>query len=94
MRLKIVNGIGNPPLEVDATMVVCEDINGTPIMVAGHYGPDQAIRASHAMDNDFNDTLKKLGVHKTVICDRLALPPPPPGARLIRDPKSGGFFGG
>ncbi len=87
MRVTILpNGIGSKPVVLEATLVVCEHDNGTPFMVAGNYGPEGAERASHALDDDFNDTLRKMGVNKTVITDKLQLPPPPPGARIIRGP--------
>jgi len=88
MKLKIISQVGEPPLVIDAAMVICENAAGTPVMVAGHYGPEGTIRASHAKDEDFNETLRKLGVDMVVFCDTVRLPPPPPGARLIRDPRS------
>ncbi len=88
MRVKILQGIGKAPILLNATLVVCENNQGTPVMVAGDYGPEGTIRASHCKDEDFNDTLKKLGLTQVVLCDTIVLPPPPPGAKLIRDPRS------
>ncbi len=86
MRLKILPGgvMGSDPVIMDATLVLVEMEDGTPVMVCGEYGPDGAVRASHAGDDDFNKTLNSLGINRTVICDTIVLPPPPPGARLLK----------
>jgi hypothetical protein len=88
MRLEILpDGIGGQPLIIeDASLVVLYDNNNNPVMVAGKYGPEGVIRASHALDNDFSATLYALGVNRTVICQELKLPGPPPGARLVQKP--------
>ena len=88
MRLKILpKGIGGAePLVLEATLVLVELDDGTPIMVSGEYGPEGAVRSAHAGDKDFNQTLHALGINRTVICDTIALPPPPPGARIIAGP--------
>jgi hypothetical protein len=54
--------------------------------VAGDFGPAGIVRASHALDPDFNATLRSFGIDRMVICDRLVLPQPPPGAQIIRAP--------
>ena len=78
---------GGEPLVLEATLVIVRWPDGTPMCVAGAYGPDGVVRASHCKDKDFNETLRKLGIDRTVICDELVLPPPPTGARLIRGPE-------
>jgi hypothetical protein len=88
MILKILpNGPGSQPLIIDASLVLACLDNGTPVMAAGDYGPGGTLKASHAGDKDFNKTLRDLGLDKTVICDTLVLPPPPPGARVIAGPR-------
>lgn len=88
MRLKILpQGINGDPVILDARLVVVELDDGTPVMVSGEYGPDGAVRASHAGDEDFNQTLQALGIKRTVICDSIVPPQPPPGARLVAGPK-------
>lgn len=100
----LLKGVGGEPLVVDATMVVVRLDDTTPILavgeralrlkpgepaaVAGAVGGDGIVRASHALDEDFNATLRALGINRTVICDKLVLPPPPPGARLVRGPET------
>ena len=54
---------------------------------AGNFGPEGVVRASHALEPDFNATLRAFGINRTVICDELVLPKPPPGAQLIRAPQ-------
>ena len=88
MQVSIIPEIGQQPLIIEASLVIVHCDDGTPFMVSGEYGPDGSLRASHALDEDFNRTLHKLGINRTVLCDRIELPPPPPGARLIRDPQS------
>ncbi len=89
MILKILpkGVLGARPIVLEATLVMVELNDGTPIMVSGEYGPENTVRSSHAGDNDFNKTLEALGVHKTVICDTLQLPAPPSGARIISGPR-------
>ncbi len=93
---------GGKPIVLDATLVVVRMDDATPVLVvgerasalnagqpvavAGDFGPDGVVRASHALDDDFNATLQALGINRMVVCDRLVMPPPPPGAQLIRGP--------
>ena len=86
MILEILpDGVGSSPIVIDATLVVVRHEDGTPIMVAGGYGPQGAVRASHAGDADFNASLQKLGFQQGVVCDVLKLPQAPTGgAQLIK----------
>lgn len=93
---------GGKPLVLNATLIVVRMDDATPVLVvgeralalnpgqpvavAGDFGPEGTVRASHALDDDFNATLQALGINRLVICDKLVLPPPPPGARLVRGP--------
>jgi hypothetical protein len=91
MILEIVpeEGIGGKPVRLVARQVVVRQDNGTPICAAAHFGPERAYVVLKVGDKDFNRMLKALGISDTVICDRLELPQPPPGARLISDPNGG-----
>jgi hypothetical protein len=89
-------GVGKArPIIVTCNQIVIRQDNGTPIGVFAHYGPDGAYAASiaahcrkcGAAPDDFNRMLQALGVHSTVIVDRLQLPKPAPGARLIAGPQ-------
>jgi hypothetical protein len=98
----LLKGVLGEPLIVDATLVIVRLNDTTPVLtvgrealalsqgdvaaVAGDFGPDGVVRASHALDPDFNPTLRAFGIERTVICDRLVLPQPPPGAQIIRGP--------
>ena len=89
MRITFVpeEGIGRAaPVTVKASLVLVEHDNGTVVAVAAPYGVEDGVAFSHAEDPDFNDTLVKLGVDRMTVCDRLVLPPAPPGARLISRP--------
>jgi len=74
IELLVNNGGILRPVTVHATQVIVKNDVGTPIYVAGKYGPENGQLASSVTDPDFNDTMKKLGIHMTVICDRLILP--------------------
>ena len=94
---------GGEPLVLDATLVVVRLDDKTPVLVvgdkslamrkgevvavAGDYGPDGVVRASHALDDDFNSALREMGIDRAVICDRLLLPQPPTNATLLREPR-------
>lgn len=89
MILKIIpKQAGQSAIVMEASLVIVEIAEGVPVMVTGEYGPNGVVRSSHANDKDFNDTLNKLGINKTIICDTLQLPAPPVGAKLIRNPKA------
>lgn len=88
MYIEIVTGrIGDGQvLRMPVTQIlVCQD-NGTPLMVAGEYGPANSQLASMAGLADFNDVLRKLGIDRTVVVDTLKLTKPPVGARLLAGP--------
>lgn len=78
--------IGSAPIEMEATLVLCQQADGSAIMVAGEYGPEGAIAASHAADDDFNRVLRALGLPYLTVCQRLVLPAPPVGAKLVAGP--------
>ena len=92
MILEIIpeGGIGlTQPLVIHAGQVVIRQDNGTPICVAAHFGPERGYAVEKVGDPDFNRTLKAIGINETVICDRIQMPKPPPGAKLIADPRKG-----
>lgn len=81
-----LGGIGNgAPLKLEASQIVIYQDNGTPIVVAAHYGAAGTIAVASVEHNqlEFNQMLRRLGIQMTVIVDRLHMPSPPPGARLV-----------
>lgn len=79
-------GLGHgKPVRMEASQVVVRQNNGTPVMIAADYGEVGNIVVASVAHNpeEFNRTLRQLGIGMTVIVDRLQMPPPPPGARLI-----------
>lgn len=104
------DGVGSEPIVIEGTLAIIRLDDTTPILVvgkkvkymrpdeiavaAGDYGPDGTVRASHALDPDFNQTLRALGIDRMVVCDKLILPQPPPGARLLHGPDITNFEGG
>lgn len=71
MVIKILQKGGREPLVIDdATLVVVEDNNGNPVSVAcaaGLPGRLGTFEVAHLKDPNFNDTLRRLGIHKVVI---------------------------
>lgn len=86
MKIHVLpRGVGSRPLVLDASQVVVFNSSATPVMVAYDID-DRTVMASHQLDGDFPATLRRLGLDDPGICDRLVLPPPPPGAVLIAGP--------
>jgi hypothetical protein len=76
------------PLRVEASQVVVYNSQGTPIMVAGEYGPSGAQKVAHAGDDDFQQTLKAFGVGRfEVVTEHISLAPVPAGAVLLSQPQ-------
>lgn len=73
------------PVKLHANQVIVMQDNGTPIAVAGEYGPKGTQAVSRIGDTDFNATLNKLGL-PAVHYDDVVLPAPPSGARLLAGP--------
>jgi hypothetical protein len=89
VRLVVIpaGGLGRyQPIVLDAAQFVVELPDGTPIAVGAEYGPDGAVAFSQAKDPDFNRVAASLGVRSLTVCERLELPKPPPGARLVACP--------
>ncbi len=91
------DGVGRGrPIRLTASQIVVRQDNGTPIGVFAHYGPEggyAAAIAAHcgacgAPPQDFHRMLQVLGIRQTVVIDRLKMPAPPPGARLIAGPRT------
>ena len=61
MIVQIVSRIGGEPLQIEASQLLVLNEAGTPVMVAGLFGPEGAIRAAHAGDEDFNQVLRAFG---------------------------------
>ena len=88
MLIKILpDGVGSKPIVMRASLIIAEFDTGEPVMIAGHYGPGDTIKASHYWDSDFAPVLSELGYESIPQCDKLVLPPAPVGARLISTPQ-------
>ena len=91
MRLIVVErgGIGRrAPRVIEAAMVLVQHDDGT-VVAAAAEELDGGLVVTQANDPDFNRTLAQLGVPYMTVCDRIELPPPPPGARLVAGPGHG-----
>jgi len=86
VRVTVIPRVGAPPVVLEASQFVAEDDLGTPIAVGAAYGPDGAYAVSCVGCPDFRRVLRALGVDRTVVVDRLVLPRPQPGARLLAGP--------
>lgn len=88
VELILADGVGrSQPLVLHVNQLVVRQDNGTPICVAAEFGQDRAQAVAKVGDDDFEQVCNALGVRETVICDRVVLPPPPPGARLVAGPR-------
>lgn len=92
MFIEFIDKFGGPPVRVEVSQFVARDMNGTPVCVAGEYGPSNTIRVSHAADADFNQSLRAFGYgRQTVVMETVSTQhtPVPPGARLVGGPGVG-----
>lgn len=83
-------GVGRGrPIVLEANQIVIRQNNGTIIGIAMHYGPEGAYACALAGDDDgdFERLLAAAGINEVVICDRLQIPKPHPGAVLVADPR-------
>ena len=76
MRFRAFNGIGDPhPIVADATVIVIEAEDGTPLaVVQQHLRSDSGrigVSVTSAKDPNFQQALQQAGVNKLVIVDRI-----------------------
>jgi hypothetical protein len=79
-----VEGMTGAPVRLRAAMVLVRQDDGTLINVAGEYGGGTLL--AHANDKDFNDTLRKLGVHERTTCLVIPRSAVPDGFQLLAAP--------
>jgi len=87
MRIQLIPKVGGPPIVLDVNQFVVMDDLNTPVSVGAVYGPDGAIAVSCVGCSDFSRMLQVLGIKTTVVVDRLVMPKPDPGVRLLAGPK-------
>lgn len=68
--VEILDGIGKPPLKIEASQLVVRLEDGTPVSVAAEFGGG-AVTVSHCKDEEFSDNLTKLGISDTVILEKM-----------------------
>lgn len=91
MIVDLVPRVGIPPVRMNASQIVVYNDEGTPIMVAGEFGPNGAHKVAHAGDSDFQQTLKAFGVGRhEVVVEEIDLGPVPAGVKLIGQPNQEG----
>lgn len=63
MTVEILPRLGGAPVRIDAAQLVVRGAGGTPLCVAGEYGPAGAVRVAHARDPDgeFDRALRAFG---------------------------------
>lgn len=86
MRIQLIPRIGGAPLVFDVSQFIVVNDQGTPISVGAVYGPDGADAVSCVGASDFQRMLRVLGVNTTVVVDKLVMPKPQPGAKLLAGP--------
>jgi hypothetical protein len=90
VEILLADGLGKAaPLVLNASQVLVRQDNGTPIMIAAKFGPDgaEAVGSLGHDAEEFNRFLRACGVNMTCVVQRLRLPKPPPGARLVAGPR-------
>jgi hypothetical protein len=87
MRIQLIPRIGGKPLVLDVSQFIVLNEMGTPVSVGAVYGPDGTIAVSCVGCDDFQRMLRSLGVQGTVVVDKLVMPKPEPGVKLLAGPK-------
>lgn len=88
MQLKIIQRIGEPPIIIDAALVLVEGMHGQPVSVACDRGGGEIMVSSiHDGQEEFNRNLHTLGINKTVILEDLRKQIAAPGAAQSRMPE-------
>ena len=84
MTIEIIPRIGGQPLRLEVAQFILFNDDGTPIAVAGEFGPRGTVRIAHAGENSFPSVMNAFGYgqHKVKV-DHLEVPPPPSGARQL-----------
>lgn len=70
MRIKIFPRLGEPPIELEASLIVVEGEHGQPVAVAQDCGQGR-IEYSDARDPEHNRVLRQLGIDKLVEIESL-----------------------
>jgi hypothetical protein len=82
--IEIIDRIGGTPLRIDAAQLIIRNDVGTPVCVAGEYGPAGNIKVAHAGDRDFDQSLRAFGYRgDRVKVETINPSKPPDGARLL-----------
>jgi len=68
--VEILDGIGRPPLKIEASQLVVRMPNGTPVSLAAEFGGG-AVIVSHCKDENFQENLEKLGINDTVVVEKM-----------------------
>ena len=69
--VEVVQGIGKPPIVLEASQVLIRMPDGTPVSLAALYGSSSSVLVSHCEDTNFNNNLRKLGLRDTVVTEKL-----------------------
>lgn len=91
LQIFLSDGLGkSEPLVLNAHQVLVSMDDGTPIMAAAAYGPNQAVAIGSVYhdEDEFHTMLRNLGIRMTTVVKRLAREQPPPGAKLLVRPDS------
>lgn len=76
------------PIQLEVTQVLVMNNEGTPVLVAGEFGPPGCQKVAKVGDHDFERTLATFGYgrHKIIVED-VKLPAVPAGAKLLSKPE-------
>ena len=70
-KVEIMEAIGKPVLQVDASQVVIRLPSGEPISVAALFGSNESVLVSNVDDPNFNANLQKIGIEGTVVVEKM-----------------------
>ena len=88
MIIEIIDKLGHAqPIRVEGTQVLVRNNQGTPIAVAGEFGPDGAVKTAHCCDAEFQQILNAFGYGRhQVEVKQVQLTPVPSGASKLISP--------
>lgn len=87
MRVKIIEKLGGRVLNLDAVVVIVEDLHGNPIQLACELQPGVHELGSISENPlQFHNMLRALGHDKIVVAEKLDTGSPPEGSRLLYGP--------
>ena len=75
------------PVQLEASQVLVMNNEGTPVLIAGEFGPPGCQKVAKVGDSDFQRTLETFGYGRhDIVVEDVKLPAVPAGAKLLSKP--------